>query len=295
VNATQEAWYRALQEAPADLTIAQKQDIATQIPLPPALLIDRDYRRLARLAEERKAGIWEWETLPVMHPELASGKLRGALQRQAILQGMMDTARDALFGISEALALDILMHTPGRTRPNRFQVGGTEVFLAQRRVSLEFPVLSNTLGASEHVILAGLGGSYLPCAWRIKRGPAHPLVEALGSMEVWHCCRDDGRPEVVKAMGQNAIRLYGSRFVANARASARAPKVVAATGVDILRLCSLAETIKLPDGRIFQTRDIEDEPSDPPSVIIAALIANFGTRAEESVAEKRPETHPALT
>lgn len=284
MNAIQEAWYRALREAPADLTDAQKHEIATQIPLPPTLLVDRDYRELARLVEERKAGIWEWETLPVMHPQVASGKLRGALQRQAILEGMMDTARDALFGISEALSLDILMHTPGMTRPNRFQVGGTEVFLAQRRVSLEFPVLSFTLGASEHVILAGLGASYPPYAWRIKRGPAHPLVVALGSMQVWHSSRLDGRPEVVKAMRQDAIRLSSTRFAAGVRGSARAPRVVSASGVDILRLCSLADTIQLPDGRIFQTRDTEFEPSDPSSAIIAALIANFGTGADESAA-----------
>ena len=70
------------------------------------------------------------------------------------------------------------------------------------------------------------------------------------------------------------IRLWATEE--DARICSSSGSATAASGYELLRLCSLADTISLPDGSTFDTRDSVDELAHMPSQIIEALTECFG-------------------
>lgn len=270
----QDAWRRDMRVAHQNLSPQQVDAIATQIPLAPKFLNFGSAEPLARLAQEQKAGIWTWEILPLRNPRSASGKVRSALRRQGVLEMLAPSSHEAVLGIGKALEADILANSPGYIGLNRFQVGGAEVFHWQARGFVAVERLSSTLGASDHVLLTGVGSNRPPGAWRIRRGPNHPFVVATQALRAWHAAHEDGRPILRKSGGKRVIRLWATEV--DARICSSSGSATAASGYELLRLCSLADTISLPDGSTFDTRDSVDELAHMPSQIIEALTECFG-------------------
>ncbi|MRD47532.1 hypothetical protein GHT07_09600 [Caenimonas koreensis DSM 17982] len=274
LRTTEDAWHHHFRVTPGH-GIGQDQinEVAREVPLAPSQLSD-DRRMLADFVSQKRAGIWNWAFQPLLHPRSGPREVLLALKRTAAFHQYMPESQEALLGMAEIIGADAFAHCPEHLDSRTSQFGGTEILLCSHTGWLRWHKLNMSLGVWRFVLSPGPKSSGPYGAWSMWRGPNHPHVLALGGAQAWFVANERG-PVIRKVKGMSAIRLFPTKQESEKRSTKFDGHCVAAQGADLLRICSLAERIILPDGQVFQTRDEAEEYCHPAATVVQALVATF--------------------
>jgi len=175
-------------------------------------------------------------------------------------------------------------------------VDGIEIRIGRPSISLTTleTVACSAIVLVPHVSRRGPNG-----VWVIRRGERHPLEETFRDVGAWYEATADGSPRVVIQETQSGFEAIGIDLFRTARRAVRAgrgwrdvsgdaPEVRCATGADLLRLMSKADTLTIEgvsaaltsQGVWFLRRDFQDpEIALTTSEAIVQMLKPSRTRA----------------
>jgi hypothetical protein len=155
-----------------------------------------------------------------------------------------------------------------------FTVDGVEIRVGRPSIDLAAleTVACSALVLVPHITRRGPNG-----VWIIRRGERHPLEEMFRDVGAWYEATPDGSPCVVIQETESGFEAIGIELFRTARRAARAgrewrdvsddpPEVRCATGADLVRLMSRADTLTIDGvsaattnkGLWFLRRDFDD-------------------------------------